>query len=186
MQNFKNKANFEKLPNDRKLDGGNLMGMYKYLTRLWQDAKDLLEPIKRERILQWRKQPAIVRIKKPTRIDKARRLGYKAKQGFVIVRARIKKGGRPKRYGMFFTPTRNLQAIVEQRVNRKFPNLEVLNSYYVGDDSVYEWYEVILVDPNHPAIKNDKDIGWIVNQRGRAFRGLTSAGKRSRNSRRKK
>ena len=70
------------------------MGMYKYLTRLWQDAKDLLEPIKRERILQWRKQPAIVRIKKPTRIDKARRLGYKAKQGFVIVRARIKKGGR--------------------------------------------------------------------------------------------
>ena len=172
------------------------MGMYKYLTRLWQDAKDKLKPVLRERIIKWRKQPAIVRIDKPTRIDKARRLGYKAKQGFVVVRVRIKKGGRrrrsipkgrrPKRYGMrHFSPVKSMQAIAEQRANRKFPNLEVLNSYYVGDDSVYEWYEIIMVDKNHPAIKKDKDVSWITTQRGRAFRGLTSAGKKSRNSRRK-
>ena len=110
--------------------------------------------------------------------------------GFVIVRVRIRKGGRkklkpargrrPKRYGRTrYSPSLGLQAIAEQRANRKFPNLEVLNSYYVGDDSVYEWYEVIMVDTHHPAIIKDKDVE-IQNQRRRAFRGLTSAGKRAR------
>ena len=162
------------------------MGMYKYLEENWRKGKFDL----RSKILEWRKQNAVVRIEKPTRVDKARRLGYKAKQGFVLVRVRIKKGGRkrpkpakgrrPKRYGRVkFSPQLSLQAIAEQRANRKFPNLEVLNSYYVGDDSVYEWYEVIMVDTHHPAIRNDKDVK-ILNQRKRAFRGLTSAGRRAR------
>ncbi len=172
------------------------MGMYKYLSKTWQDAKDKLAPIQKERLIKWRKQPSIVKVDKPTRIDKARRLGYKAKQGFVVTRIKLKKGGRkrrssirgrrPKRYGMrHFSPTKNLQSIAEQRVNRKYPNLEVLNSYYVGDDSVKVWYEVILIDPNHPAIKKDKDVKRVAKQRKRTFRGLTSAGKKSRNSRRK-
>jgi len=121
------------------------MGLYKYLQDFWQNKKELLEPIFKERLIKWRKEPAIVRIEKPTRIDKARRLGYKAKQGFVVVRVKIgkgmrkrrsiRKGRKPKRYGVYFTTTRNLQAIAEQRANRKFPNLEVLNSYWVADDS---------------------------------------------------
>ncbi len=162
------------------------MGMYKYLKELWRKGQFDL----RSKILEWRRQPAIIRVEKPTRIDKARRLGYKAKQGFVVVRVRIKKGGRhrpkpaqgrrPKRYGRVkYSPQLSLQAIAEQRANRKFPNLEVLNSYYVGDDSVYEWYEVIMIDPHHPAIKKDKDVK-IQHMRGRAFRGLTSAGKKAR------
>lgn len=172
------------------------MGMYKYLTKIWQDAKNKLKPIQKERLIRWRKQPSIVKLDKPTRIDKARRLGYKAKQGFVVARIKLKKGGRnrrsipkgrrPKRYGMrHFSPTKSLQAIAEQRVNKRFPNLEVLNSYYVGDDGQHVWYEIIMVDKNHPAIKKDKDVNWITSQRKRAFRGLTSAGKKSRNSRRK-
>ena len=40
--------------------------------------------------------------------------------------------------------------------------------------------EVILVDKHHPVIKADKSINWITTQRRRAFRGLTSAGKKSR------
>jgi len=68
------------------------------------------------------------------------------------------------------------------RVARKFPNLEVLNSYYVADDGKHKWFEVILVDPDHPCIKNDSKMNWICYpaNRGRVFRGLTSAGKRSR------
>jgi len=42
------------------------------------------------------------------------------------------------------------------------------------------WFEVILVDKNHPNIINDPKINWIVNQRKRVFRGLTSAGKIAR------
>ena len=34
----------------------------------------------RSRAVQWRKQNAIIRIDKPSRIQRARRLGYKAKQ----------------------------------------------------------------------------------------------------------
>jgi large subunit ribosomal protein L15e len=36
--------------------------------------------------------------------------------------------------------------------------LEVLNSYWVGEDGQHEWFEAILVDPNHPSIKNDDNI----------------------------
>ena len=34
----------------------------------------------RDRVVQWRKQNAVTRIDKPSRIQRARRLGYKAKQ----------------------------------------------------------------------------------------------------------
>lgn len=138
----------------------------------------------------WRRQPVIKRLDRPTKPDRARRLGYKAKQGFVVARVRIKKGGRrkpstrkgrkPRSMGVFFNPKQNKQAIAEKRVARKFMNLEVLNSYLIGQDGKYHYFEVILVDKSHPVIKKDKDINWIVNQRRRAFRGLTSAGKKSR------
>lgn len=39
---------------------------------------------------------AIHRASRPSRPDKARRLGYKAKQGYVIYRARVRRGGRKK------------------------------------------------------------------------------------------
>lgn len=111
-----------------------------------------------------------------------------------MARVRIKKGGRrrptirkarkPRSMGLFFTTTQSKQAIAEKRTARKFPNLEVLNSYLVGQDGKYKFYEVILVDKAHPVIKADKSINWIVNQRRRAFRGLTSAGRKSRGLRR--
>ncbi len=163
--------------------------MYKYLRRAW-----LSNPgASKERLLQWRKEPVVVRIERPTRLDKARRLGYKAKQGIVVVRVRVRKGGRdrprprmgrkPKKYGMLtYYPSKSLRWIAEEKAARKFPNLEVLNSYYVGEDGVYKWFEVILVDPHHPAIKSDKELNWITRpaNRGRVFRGLTAAGKKSR------
>jgi large subunit ribosomal protein L15e len=80
------------------------------------------------------------------------------------------------------TMAKNIQRIAEERVNRHFPNLEVLNSYWVGQDGKHKYYEVIMLDPSHPSIKADKELGWIAggHHRGRAYRGKTSAGKRGR------
>ncbi len=168
------------------------MGMYQRIRELWKRPKETLGDLWKQRLIEWRRQHAVVRIEKPTRLDRARSLGYKAKQGYVLARVRVKKGGRkrprpakgrkPKKYGMFFSPGKSLRWIAEERAARKFPNLEVLNSYYVGEDGVYKWYEVILVDPHHPVIKKDKKINWICNpaSRGRVFRGKTSAGQKSR------
>ncbi len=164
-------------------------GMYQYIRETWQHNKEL----RREHVIKWAKEPAIVRVERPTRIDRARILGYKAKQGYVIVRVRVRKGSRkrekpsggrkPSKAGLTQIKKRvSLQRIAEMRAARKYPNLEVLNSYYVGESGIYKWYEVILVDPNHPVIKNDPKINWICRpcNRGRAFRGLTSAGKKGR------
>jgi len=50
--------------------------------------------------------------------------------------------------------------------------MQVLNSYWVGQDGKHKWYEVIVVDPNHPSIKTDKNLKWICSntQKGRVFR----------------
>ena len=81
------------------------------------------------------------------------------------------------------TMAKSIQRIAEERVSRRYPNLEVLNSYWVGEDGKNKFYEVIMIDPEHPAIKSDKDLGWVSSgssHRGRAFRGKTGAGKRGR------
>ncbi len=172
--------------------------VYHYIAEAWKKRDEVLGEEWKSRLIEWRKQNVVTRIEKPTRLDRARALGYKAKQGFVIARVRVNKGGRdrerinkgrrPKRAGqLYFTPKKSLQWIAEEKAARKFPNLEVLNSYYVAEDGKYKWFEVILVDPSHPAIVNDKEIGWISSNKhkGRVFRGLTSAGKKSRGLRNK-
>ena len=79
------------------------------------------------------------------------------------------------------------QLVAEQRAAKKYPNCEVLNSYWVGKDGLYYWYEVILVDKAHPNIISDKHVGWIAEEQHtrRVFRGLTSAARRSRGLRNK-
>jgi large subunit ribosomal protein L15e len=81
-----------------------------------------------------------------------------------------------------YSPGKSLQLIAEETAARKYRGLEVLGSYYVGEDGEYKWYEVILVDPYLPSIKNDPDIKWIAHpsQRGRVFRGKTMAGRKAR------
>lgn len=168
--------------------------MYKYMATVWRKTeKSPVKELMEQRTLEWRAQPAIVRTDRPLRLNRARELGYKAKQGFVIARVRVRRGGmrkvrpssgrRPKRMGVTrFVPAKSMQLIAEERAARKFPNLEVLNSYWVGEDGQHKWFEVILVDPSHPSIKNDHDINWICDngKRGRANRGLTSTGKKMR------
>lgn len=167
---------------------------YKYIAEAWsKPRKSFVNQLMRQRLIEWRQQPVIARIERPTRIDKARKLGYKAKQGFVMVRVRVRRGGmrkvrpkagrRPKRMGVKkFKPGKSIRLIAEERTQRKFPNLEVLNSYWVGEDGRSKWFEVLLVDPNHPVIKADSDINWICEKQHykRVFRSLTSAGKKVR------
>lgn len=148
--------------------------------------------------IEYRRGQSVQRVPKPTKIHRARTLGYKAKQGYIIVRARIRKGGmhkvrpkqgrKPRALGVNkYTTGKNLRWIAEERAQRKFPNMEVLNSYKVYSDGKHHYFEIIMVDKNHPAIKSDPKINWILDSshRKRVNRGLTSAGKRARGLRKK-
>ena len=57
-----------------------------------------------------------------------------------------------------------------------------MNSYWVNQDATYKYFEVILVDPSHKAIRRDAHINWIANpvHKRREARGLTAIGKKSR------
>lgn len=168
--------------------------MYKYVGEAWKKpGEGDLGELNWERKIEWRASKSFVRVDRPTRIDRARSLGYKAKTGYVIVRARVRRGGlrkptirsgrKAKRKGFKkLTMAKNIQRIAEERTAKRYPNLEVLNSYWVGEDGKHKYYEVILVDPHQPTIMNDPKINWICEpqHRGRVFRGLTSAGKKGR------
>ncbi len=172
---------------------------YKYIAKAWEKPeKSFVKDLMWHRLIEWRKAPAIVRVEKPTRLDRARKLGYKAKQGCVIIRVRVRRAGlrrprptsgrKPRRMGSVrYKHGQSLKLIGEGRAARRYPNLEVLNSYWVGEDGRYKWFEIIMVDPDHPAIRSDKDLNWICEktQSGRVFRGLTSSGKKVRGLRHK-
>jgi large subunit ribosomal protein L15e len=171
------------------------MSLYKQIRNLWKKPKQSMPDVWRERLIQWRREPTTLVVKRPTRLDRARSLGYKAKQGIIVVRQRVprgghrrprpKKGRRPKRYGTRLNLDKNYQEIAEERVAKKFRNLAVVNSYQVIEDGKYYWFEIILADPHHPVIKADKNLAWLQmkkNQR-KVFHGKTSAGKKSRGMR---
>jgi large subunit ribosomal protein L15e len=172
------------------------MGGYKYMEELWRKKQsDVMRFLLRVRAWEYRQLPKIWRVPKPTRTDKAHHLGYKAKQGYVIYRVAVRRGGRkrpnskgivygkPKHHGINqLKPVRNLRSVAEERIGRIAGNLRVLNSYWINQDSTYKYYEVILVDPQHRAIRKDPRINWIVKpvHKHRELRGLTSAGRSSR------
>ncbi|MFH1770257.1 MAG: 50S ribosomal protein L15e [archaeon] len=165
------------------------MSLYKHIREAWKRPKDSLKELTRERLIAWRKEPVTIRIDRPTRLDRARSLGYKAKQGIIVVRQRVSRGGRqrpqfkagrrPRHMRRRKIVAKNYQQIAEERAHKKYVNCEVLNSYEVAQDGVYTWYEIILVDRFHPqTLKSDKK--WITFKEGRAERGLTSSGRKGR------
>jgi len=191
------------------------MGAYKYVEELWKKKQsDVLRFLQRVRVWEYRQLPSVCRVTRPTRPDKARRLGYKAKQGFCVYRARVRRGGRKRpvskgiRYGKPVHQgvkklkfARNLRSVAEERTARRCGALRVLNSYWLNEvlhlenfqfyysrhnifsqDSVYKYYEVIMVDPMHKVIRGDPRINWICApvHKHRELRGLTSAGRKYR------
>jgi large subunit ribosomal protein L15e len=81
----------------------------------------------------------------------------------------------------------NYKWVSEIRAARQYPTLEVLSSYPIGADGKSYFFEVIMVDPTAPEIKNDSTINWICSpkNRRRAERGLTSSARKSRGLRHK-
>merc|ERR1719337_383859 len=135
------------------------------------------------------------RASQPSRPEKARRVGYKSRQGFCIYRVAIRRGGRKKKVSkgiVYGKPrnhginkqkaTRNLKSIAEERVGRRCGSLRVLNSYWVGQDAEHKWYEIVMVDPFHMGVRNDPKINWIcrAKHKHREMRGKTSAGRKAR------
>merc|ERR1712086_840837 len=172
------------------------MGAYKYIEELWRKKQsDVVRFLLRVRAWEYRQLPKIYRCNGPTRPEKARRLGYKAKQGYVVFRCAVRRGnrkrpnskgivyGKPKHHGINQLKfRRNLRSTAEERVGKVASNLRVLNSYWVNQDATYKYFEVILVDPSHNAIRRDPRINYIVNgvHKHREMRGLTSAGRQGR------
>jgi len=167
--------------------------MYKSVGDQWKKPDTSYQSPQQQRLIQWRKEENFSRVEKPLRIDRARALGYKAKPGYIVARARVRrgslrkptiKGGRkPAAKGIKkITAGKSTQRIAEERTAKQYPNMEVLNSYWVGEDGKHHYYEVILVDPIHPSIMKDKKINWItdVSNKRRVQRGKTSAGQRGR------
>ena len=132
---------------------------------MWKDNSAEL----REKAVLWRKQNAIVRIAKPSRIIRARRLGYKAKQGIVVVRMRVGTGGmrkqrprggrRPKHLGVTrIKAAVSMKQVAERRVLERYRNMKLLGSYFLYKDGMHYWFEIILADPSHKRIAKDKEI----------------------------
>ena len=133
--------------------------------KLWKENS----PELRDRVVSWRKQDAVTRIEKPSRILRARRLGYKAKQGIIVVLMRDGTGGmrkkrptggrRPKHLGVTrIKAAVNMRQVAERRVLERYPNMSLLGSYFIYKDGMHYWYEVILADASHPRIKKDKEL----------------------------
>ena len=172
------------------------MGAYKYIQELWKKKQtEAMLFLGRLRNWEYRQLPAMHRVSKPTRVEKARMLGYKAKQGYVIYRIRMRRGnrkrgvkkgrvyGKPKQIGITgLKNAKSMRAIAEEKVGRKLPGLRVLNSYWISQDATFKYFEIILVDIGHNAIRNDPRINWICNatHKRREARGLTGSGKSHR------
>ena len=139
---------------------------YQHMNETWLKEQKKRTDLIKGRLIVWRKQGSIVKLNRPSRLGRARSLGYKAKQGYIVVRIKTGRGPREK---------------PRPRMGRKPRSLGVVK--YTPKKS-RRW---IAEDPNHPVIYNDPNINWICDpaQKGRENRGLTSAGKRSRGLRKK-
>lgn len=155
------------------------MGMYKYIKQAFEQEYKDRSMILRKRITEWRKLGTVTRIERPTNLARARSLGYKAKEGIVMARVAVGRGSRkrphpwggrkPAKNVAYLSPGKSLQRQAEEKAARVFRNLEIVNSYWVGQDGVKKYFEVIMADRKlMPGVK------------GRAFRGLTSAAKKGR------
>lgn len=146
-----------------------MVSAYSLMRKIWREKNEELIKNLRKKAIEWRKEKSIVRINRPLRLDRARSLGYKAKQGFIVVRVRVRKGGfskprprsgrRPKALGVIKHKVNvSLKEEAINRVSRKYVNMHVLGAYELFRDAKYAWYEVILADPNHPSIKSSGNI----------------------------
>ena len=134
------------------------MSFYNHLSKSFALTYKQRTPALRERVSKWRTMPVVVRVDRPLNPARAHALGYKAKKEFIVARVRIAKGNRrrkrpdlgrkPGKNRKSAPPGKSLQWRAEQRASRRFPNLKLINSYYVGEDGQFKFFEVVLRDLN--------------------------------------
>lgn len=149
------------------------MPMYRQISKTWQDVLREKGGDMRARAVQLRKEPATLRVDRPWRLDRARALGYKAKEGVIVVRMRVSRGGmrkkrptsgrRSKHMGVLKIKSAvSSQSVAERRVRERHPNMRLLGSYLVWKDGIHAWYECVLIDPLHPAVRNDYNYRRVL------------------------
>ncbi|MCS7133424.1 MAG: hypothetical protein RMI43_01240 [Candidatus Caldarchaeum sp.] len=142
-----------------------MTSVYKLVGELWRERPEALKVLLRKRMVEWRKERAVERVDTPLRLDRARSLGYKAKQGYVVLRVRVRRGGfskprpragrRQKALGVVRHKVNvSMKEEAIQKVRKHFPNLKPLGAYPLTQDSLYRWYEVVAFDPYHPSAGN--------------------------------
>uniref|UniRef100_A0A0E0HPK5 Ribosomal protein L15 n=1 Tax=Oryza nivara TaxID=4536 RepID=A0A0E0HPK5_ORYNI len=164
------------------------MGAYRCVSELWRRKQsDVMTFVQRVRCWDHRRQPAIGR---PTRPDKARRLGDKAKQGYVVLPCPSRRGGRkrPVPKGIVYSKPKH-QGITQLKFQRNKRSVaeELLGASWVHSGCSTPTgtppnFEIILVDVAHSAIRDDLRINWLckpVHKHGE-LHGLTSAGNKYR------
>jgi len=154
---------------DIKVLSGVICNMHQYMANMWTKMWKTNSEELKSRAMAWRKEPTIHRVDKPSRLDRAHKLGYKAKQGIIVIRTKVGRGGmrkqrpvsgrRPKHLGVVrIKQAESMKLVAQRRVNEKYPNLEVLGSYFLYKDGKNIWYEIILADPSHPSIAKDVEF----------------------------
>ncbi|HLD75954.1 MAG TPA: hypothetical protein VI874_02970 [Candidatus Norongarragalinales archaeon] len=133
------------------------MSLSKYIRKSFATAAGERNVAFTHRLRAWRKEPVVMRAVNPTNPLRARSLGYKASKGYVVARVRVKRGKRrrnqpdqgrkPGRNRKRVNPGQTLMNIAKDKARRRFVNLKPLNAYWVGQDGVYKYFEVILKDP---------------------------------------
>ncbi len=166
------------------------MSGYKAIKETMQREFKEVPQAYKDRLAQWHAEPTVIRVIRPTNLVRARELGYKAKQGILLARVRVRSGkskrarpggGRkPSKSGRYFSRVSSMQSIAEGRAAQKFSNCEILNSYFVGTNGYEKFYEVILLDKSSPVLLADRNYSGVIMQKQRASRGLTVSGRRHR------
>lgn len=147
--------------------------MYSEISKVWRSRFKNKAAELQNLGIDLRTRPTVERLERPTRLDRARRLGYKAKAGFIVIRVKVSRGGmrrrkakagrRQKHAGIVrMKADVSMQQTAERRVQDKFPNLKVLNSYFLYRDGRNAWYEVLMLDTHHPSVMSDKDVAGLV------------------------
>ncbi|MCL4373038.1 50S ribosomal protein L15e [Candidatus Parvarchaeota archaeon] len=131
------------------------MGSYKYI-HANEMALYKNDERKKEILQEVRNQPILQRIERPTKLAKAKTIGYKAKQGYIIVRVRVSKGDfrrpranharRPSKSGLYYKLSISKEGIARNRALKVYKNMKVIGSYFIIEDGKNKWFEVIMVD----------------------------------------
>ncbi|XP_045142181.1 60S ribosomal protein L15-like [Echinops telfairi] len=152
------------------------MNAHKYLQELWRRKESTVKCFPLQ-VHFWQCHQLLMLhwVLHSAQANKACRLGCKAKQHYVIDRIHLRHGGQkcpgPKSatYGkpvhhalIQLKFSRSLQCVAEERAECHSGALRVLNSYWVGEDSMHKFFEVNFIDPCHKAIRRNPDTQWIT------------------------